>query len=291
MVKGNDPYISKSNRRGVILLILILLLIVFTPRILMTFDSDSTLIVTKEELKQVEELRQESKVNQHQFANKKKKKYRIPPAKFNPNEYSAEQWMALGLSVKQANVVLKFTKRGVYSLSDFEKIFVIPDELMSILKDSLEFPERKRDQEAPVRYQNSKQEAIKVHLNLAEKEEIMELPGVGPYIADRIIVYRERLGGFINKEQLMEIKKIDLELFNKLEGQIVIDKEKITKLKINSASAEELKNHPYLNWSIANSIVKMRTQRGGTFKQVEELLESVLIDRELFEKIKPYLSL
>jgi competence protein ComEA len=119
----------------------------------------------------------------------------------------------------------------------------------------------------------------------------MELPGVGPYIADRIIVYRERLGGFINKEQLMEIKKIDLELFNKLEGQIVIDKEKITKLKINSASAEELKNHPYLNWSIANSIVKMRAQRGGTFKQVEELLESVLIDRELFEKIKPYLSL
>jgi competence protein ComEA len=151
MVKGNDPYISKSNRRGVILLILILLLIVFTPRILMTFDSDSTLIVTKEELKQVEELRQESKVNQHQFSNKKKKKYRIPPAKFNPNEYSAEQWMALGLSVKQANVVLKFTKRGVYSLSDFEKIFVIPDELMSILKDSLEFPERKRDQDTPVK--------------------------------------------------------------------------------------------------------------------------------------------
>jgi DNA uptake protein ComE-like DNA-binding protein len=35
----------------------------------------------------------------------------------------------------------------------------------------------------------------------------------------------------------------------------------------------------------------MRIQKGGSFKKIEEIKECVLIDEELFEKLKPYLSL
>jgi DNA uptake protein ComE-like DNA-binding protein len=55
-------------------------------------------------------------------------------------------------------------------------------------------------------------------------------------------------------------------------------------------SAEELKSHPYLNWNIANSIIKIRERKGG-FKLVEEIKESILVDEELFNKLKPYVSL
>jgi DNA uptake protein ComE-like DNA-binding protein len=56
------------------------------------------------------------------------------------------------------------------------------------------------------------------------------------------------------------------------------------------ATVEELKNHPYIRWNIANSIVKMRLQKGN-FNSINDLLESKLITIEIFEKIKPYLTL
>jgi DNA uptake protein ComE-like DNA-binding protein len=34
----------------------------------------------------------------------------------------------------------------------------------------------------------------------------------------------------------------------------------------------------------------MRMQKGG-FKSIEEIRESVIIDKETFEKVRPYLSL
>lgn len=291
MIRGSEPYFSKSNRRGVLLLIVIILLVVFTPRLLMYWRSDEDLTVTREELELVNELRDEKQYREANSFQKKKSRFRKPPSKFDPNAYSAEQWMALGLSPKQANVILKFTSRGVYEMSDFEKIFVIPDELMFLLKDSLVFPQKRNEEHRYSDSKTAKKEFAPVELNAATKEEIMELPGVGPYIADRIIAYRERLGGYLLKEQLMEIKKIDLELFNKIESHVSIDKQKVLRLNVNTASVEEFKKHPYFNWSIANSIVKIRAQKGGSFKSIDELMESALIDRELFEKIKPYLSL
>ena len=81
-----------------------------------------------------------------------------------------------------------------------------------------------------------------------------------------------------------------IETYDKLIPQIEIDKSKIRKLKINEVTPEELKNHPYLNWSQVNSIVKMRMQR-TKFNAIDEIQESKLIDAETFEKLIPYLSL
>jgi competence protein ComEA len=89
---------------------------------------------------------------------------------------------------------------------------------------------------------------------------------------------------------LMEIKKIDMEVFSKIEDQIWVDSDLLRKININQVEVEELKSHPYISWNVANSITKMRLQK-GSFTKLEEILESALIDRELFEKIKPYLSL
>lgn len=257
----------------------------------MSLKSKDVLTISKEELKQVDELRRERKARQTNVYRRKVKKYQRPSSKFNPNDYSAEQWVALGLTKKQSSVILKFTERGVYNIDDFKKIFVIPDELFVLIKDSLVFPEKKPRPDYSINDQYSKKEKITIELNTATIEEVMKLPGVGSYIAERIVTYRERLGGYIFKEQLMEIRKIDLELFNKIETQIIVDKQKIKQISINSATAEQIKAHPYFNWSTANSIVKMRTQKGGAFKSIDELMDSALIDREFFEKIKPYLIL
>jgi competence protein ComEA len=48
----------------------------------------------------------------------------------------------------------------------------------------------------------------KININTASREELMELKGVGPAYADRIIEYRKTLGPFQRPEDIMKIKGI-----------------------------------------------------------------------------------
>ncbi|MFN6013438.1 MAG: ComEA family DNA-binding protein, partial [Flavobacteriales bacterium] len=124
----------------------------------------------------------------------------------------------------------------------------------------------------------------------ADQIELEKIPGVGPFYAKNILKYRERLGGFVKKEQLLEVWKMDVEKYNAIEMFVEVQGNQVRKITLNTATAEELKSHPYLNWNIANSIVKIRVKK-GKFTTIDDIRESVLIDEELFEKIKPYLSL
>lgn len=197
--------------------------------------------------------------------------------------------MKLGLSIKQANVVLKFTKRGIYSNEDLKRIFVIPDDLFEIIKDSTFYPE-KLQKEFTVKFEKIEAKKELLEINSASEEQLMEIKGIGNFFAKQIIKKREELGGFYDKSQLMEVWKMDEEKFGIIEASIHVDSKLIKKISINEASIEELKKHPYIRWNIANSIVKMREQKNG-FHSIEELKESVIITEEKFQKIKPYISL
>jgi competence ComEA-like helix-hairpin-helix protein len=131
---------------------------------------------------------------------------------------------------------------------------------------------------------------LSIELNAASQEELMKIKGIGESFAKWIINYRTRLGGFSKKEQLLEVWKMDIDKFSQIESFIALDENKIVKIKLNAITVEELKNHPYLNWNKANSIIKIRDRKKG-FQNIEEIKESVLIDEECFEKLKPYLSL
>ena len=183
---------------------------------------------------------------------------------------------------------LKFTKNGIRSNEDLKRIFVISDELYALIKDSTFYPERLKVEYLPKVFEEKKIQ--KIEINSASVEELEKLKGIGPFFAKQIIKYRDRLGGFASKEQILEVWKMTIETYDKLIPQIEIDKSKIRKLKINVVTPEELKNHPYLNWSQVNSIIKMRAQRTN-FNNINEIQESKLIDAETFEKLIPYLSL
>lgn len=290
MFDQSSSFISIRNRRGVFVFLLVALAFVFTPRILMSLKSNEKIELTAEE---IEELRNESFKEQkkfdQRFKKKERRKFKPPRSRFDPNSYSKADWMKLGLSSKQADVVLSFSKRGIRSNEELSKIFVIPEELFELIKDSTFYSEkvhsvRKSEGE-------TKQfKTISVDINAADQTELEKIPGIGPFYAKNILKYRERLGGFVRKEQLLEVWKMDIEKYNSIERFVKVDKSAVRMIELNIATAEELKLHPYLNWNIANSIVKIRTKK-GKFSAIDEIRESVLIDEELFEKIKPYLSL
>jgi len=291
MKQDEEPlYVSKRNRRGVIALIVFSVIIVFLPRFAQLLNSDVELEVSTEDVKAFEKAKKNFKYQKRNFYPKyeKKKRFSVPPKKFNPNDYSAEDWMNLGLSEKQVAVLLKFTKNGIRSNEDLKRIFVISDELYALIKDSTYYPERPKTEYTPKIIEEKKVQ--KLEINTASIEDLENLKGIGPFFAKQIIKYRDRLGGFSSKEQILEVWKMTIETYDKLIPQIEIDKSKIKKLKINEVTPEELKNHPYLNWSQVNSIIKMRMQR-TKFNSIDEIQESKLIDSETFEKLIPYLSL
>jgi DNA uptake protein ComE-like DNA-binding protein len=290
-MENNNPEVSKRNRRAVYVVLALSLFIMFTPRLWTVFSNEPAYELTQTDL--IFHKKQFQSVHKHYFKKKKKnRRYSAPVRKFDPNQYTSSDWMLLGLSEKQANAVVKFCKRGIRSAQDLEKIFVMPKELYALVKDSVEinFPKKSAVHWEKEKLDfNRKENSHKlVELNQSTQEELEKVPGIGPFFAKQILKYKSQLGGFYSKLQLLEVWKMDDEKYQKIQKYLFVDPQKVQKMNINQLSVEEFNSHPYLNWNQANSIVKMREQKKG-FKQIDEIKQSVLISKELFEKIKPYL--
>lgn len=282
--------LSKRNRRGLIWLLIVGLIVAYSPRFFAIFSNDSNFIVSFEEAKLIKkEIVATNLLNKKKNKKRKAKKYRVPPSSFDPNEYTESDWVNLGLSQKQAAVIVKFTVNGIYSNESLEKIFVLPKEAYDLIKDSTYYPDKKtnyyKDNESSVSV-----EKVIVNINLGSKEELEEIPGIGPFYAGKIIDYRKELGGYVDVNQLTEIWKFDNKKLVAMKPYIELGNLPLDKININTATIDQLKTHPYISYSVANSIVKMRNQR-GVFKSLVEIKESKLINDELFQKIKTYLSI
>jgi len=62
----------------------------------------------------------------------------------------------------------------------------------------------------------------KININTATKNELMDLPGVGPAIADRIIEYRQQFGRFETIEDIMNVSGIAEGRFGRIKDKITV---------------------------------------------------------------------
>ena len=109
-------------------------------------------------------------------------------------------------------------------------------------------------------------------------------------MANRIVKYRDKLGGFVNTQQLLEVYGLDSSKYNLMINRISLDTYFVSGVLINDVSAAELRQHPYFDNNVARIVIMYRNAH-GRFKNVQELKNTDVISDELLAKIAPYIRL
>lgn len=134
-----------------------------------------------------------------------------------------------------------------------------------------------------------KKEPLIVRMNSADSLTWQLLYGIGPSYSKRIVKYRELLGGYIRKEQLMEVYGFSKELYESIEPHIICDEVSIRRMKINEIPLKELSRHPYIDYYQARDIVDYRN-RGHLFLEPTDLLAIPTMDTATLQRLMPYLD-
>ena len=157
-------------------------------------------------------------------------------------------------------------------------------------------------------------------LNAATAEELETLPGVGAILAERIVSYREAVGGFQTLEELQQVNGIGSGIYFQIAPYLFIIGElqtispeselpeatdaaapelepetapesasaSIPRLDINIATAEDFQKLPNVTQEQAEAIVRLRTQI-QYFQNIYELLYADGMTDRLFLSIRNYL--
>ena len=128
-----------------------------------------------------------------------------------------------------------------------------------------------------------------IDLNTADTAELQQLRGIGPVLSARIVRYRTLLGGFSDKEQLLEVYGLPDSVYRRIAPQLSVDTSRIQRLDINTATYGQLVRHPYLDKHQVAAIVRLR-ERKGAFASLDDLHQIPIIEQETYNKIIPYLS-
>lgn len=205
---------------------------------------------------------------------------------FDPNSADYNQLIEFGFNRFQANNVINFRKKaGIFKNKiDLLKIYGID----SIFYNSIENYIQIEIADEPT-IVNSKPALLQIELNSADSTELVQLNGIGAVFANRILKYRELLGGFYSTSQLLEVHNFPEETFGKIEGNISVDTVLIKKIRLNFAEYPDLLRHPYLHKKQVEAVLNYRN-KNGSFHDIFQLKSNGIIDSETFSKVRPYLT-
>ncbi len=127
-----------------------------------------------------------------------------------------------------------------------------------------------------------------ISLNESDTTRWKMIPGIESSYASRIVKYRELLGGFVRKEQLLEVYGLDAELYGRISPYIAPDS-LWSRLAVNSADFRELLRHPYLNYEQVQAIVNLRRKKGN-IRSIRELAMLDVFTEADINRLEPYLE-
>lgn len=319
----------KSERNGIVFLISLNLIVFISYQIFnLYFLQPKEIKVSAESIKYLESVEnalviKSENTNYKKFTQHKFKKNKFEDTKneakasslnaskffpFDPNKIDKNQWLNLGLSEKQANVIQNYVSSGgkFYKKEDLKKIYSISPskyselepyiniDISSLKEEKTSYKKESFAKEA-AEISESKKEAVEpsftnINLVKANAYELQKIDGIDEDLARKIVNTKFALGGFLDKKQLLLVDGMNDSLYNKIENYIEIPSPIVfRKIKLNEAEYKDFVKHPLISESVANSLVMIRVQHGN-YEKTEDIMKSAIIDEDLFNKLAPYLS-
>jgi DNA uptake protein ComE-like DNA-binding protein len=217
---------------------------------------------------------------------------------FNPNFISDYKGYKLGMSIQEIDRLHQYRAQNKYvnSAAEFQKVTLVSNAVLQKISPYFKFPEwvyakqEKSNKTFQVFAPREKKEVIVKDINLATKEDLIAVYGIGEKLADKILIEKEKFGGFVSMEQFQFIWGISPEAIQDLQKRFVIkNTNSITKIAINDLSIKELSKFPYFNYSLAKEIVIYRTMNNG-IKEIPDLTKIKGMPNEKIKIIALYLE-
>ncbi len=134
----------------------------------------------------------------------------------------------------------------------------------------------------------------KLDINLAGISELTKLPGIGPSLANQIIVYRTQNGPFISTDDLVKVSGIGPAKLARIKNHITLPAAEAatgtakTRMELNTVTNAQLQTIPGIGPKTAQAIIDYRTTT-GRYNNFNELLSVPRIGPKTLQKLKLYL--
>lgn len=292
---------SRKEKNGIMLLMLINIAVAFFPRVYDRIFHDplpDQSIILKANAKLISAVIDSSEHEEHQQqgflkTSNTEKETGHRRFFFDPNTINDQQWRDLGVNEKTIHTIQNYLSKGGHfnTPEDIKKIWGLSPTLSNQLIPWVQMLSVNKISNTIIR--QSSQHVLRetqkiIDINIADSALFESLPGIGPALSRRIVLFRNKLGGFYTISQIAEVWGVQDTVFQKIKNRLDINKIDIKKMNINSASVEQLKSHPYIGYKIALFIENYRKQH-GYFKSLDEIQQFPLIDEKTYNKILHYL--
>ena len=290
---------NKQERSGIFFLLLIIILLQVGYFIMRSSTSDKSASSFSSDIAaqaKIDAMKERALINDT---------VRIYP--FNPNFISDYKGYTLGMSIAEIDRLHAFRSENEYvnSTADFKKVTQIPDSLLNVISPYFKFPEWTKKNKEPVangtqfrkeRNISSSSETVGQQyqikdINAATVAELRFINGIGEVLSERIVKFRNRLGGFLTEEQLYDVYGLEPVVAKRvLTKYKVINKPVIERVNVNTASINEISSLVYIKYDVAREIVSYR-EVYGPFTSLKELEHIEGFPAEKINRIALYLSL
>lgn len=247
--------------------------------------------------------------------------YRQELFAFDPNTIGIDSLQLLGFSQKQALTIIHYREKGgrFRKKEDFSRMYTVSPEKYLELEPYIVIPasekrpapkpgiiEKPRERpaekprEKPViqkeekidkpREYKSIKEKVFVDLNEADSAALISVKGIGPYFCKAILSYRKSLGSFANIQQLLEIRGMDQEKFDRIKDQVFVHPAGIRKFSIADADDSFLRRHPYIGAYNARGIALFIQSQGKENCTLKNLCENNILSAEDTLRLHPYIK-
>lgn len=217
---------------------------------------------------------------------------------FNPNVINEQGLMDLGFSNYLAKRIVNFRSKGgvFYKPSDLYKIYGVDSVFIEQLLPYVELPiiqkgEMIAEKNNGNKLQNTNYKSpinsTKIDINLADTTDLKKVYGIGSKLSKRIILYRNKLGGFYSFSQLNEVWGLNIELVESIKNKFELNPGYIQKININTVDKKALEQHPYVGYKTAQSIDNFKKQH-GSFNTINDLNKIISLKDSVIFRLNNY---